>query len=123
MSEFLKVPSLRIGDGDGWITRSDTIYRSSMLGYDITVPGGFKTDLASIPRGFRWLISVNGKHRKAAIIHDYLYFEKGAIKDRNALSRKECDQVFEEAMKVCGVGWLTRKTMYSAVRAGGMFSW
>lgn len=123
MSKFEKVPSLEIGDNDDWITDGVLVYQSDCLGYDVVIPKGFVTDLASIPRGFRWLITVNGKHRKAAIVHDYLYALRGVIVGRNPLTRKECDVVFLEAMEVCDVNWPTRKTMYAAVRAGGMFCW
>lgn len=39
----------------------------------ISVPAGFVTDLATIPRIFWTLLPPDGKYAKAAIIHDYLY--------------------------------------------------
>lgn len=37
-----------------------------------TVPAGFTTDLASVPRPFTWLVPVAGIHNRAAIVHDFL---------------------------------------------------
>ncbi len=82
----------------------------------ITVPAGFLTDFASIPKAFRGLIDRMGKHSGAAIIHDYLY----VTQDR---SRKESDRIFLEAMKVLKVSWVTRNIMYRAVRVGGGAYW
>lgn len=74
------------------------------------VPKGTKTDFASVPRGFRWLISRVGKYGKAAVLHDYLCGLEG-------FPRKEADQIFLEAMKALGVGWFKRRTMYFGVRS------
>lgn len=40
-----------------------------------------------------------------------------------ALSRKDADRVFLDAMKCAGVGFVGRRTMYSAVRTGGWVAW
>jgi len=86
-------------------------------GEKIVVPAGFRTDFASIPR-FAWSIigSPWGKYGKAAVIHDYCYY-------KTLYTRKKCDKIFLEAMKVLGVGWLKRRTMWLAVRlfAGSVF--
>lgn len=82
------------------------------------VPKEFLTDLATIPAGLRGLISVNGQHRKAAVLHDYLYSADSPIKDR-----KEADLIFLEAMKECGVSWIIRNAMYRAVRVFGGAYW
>lgn len=119
--EFLDDLDLRVVPPDKWELLSNFRYRSgedrgSLL---ITVPKGFVNDLASIPRVFRSLIPVDGKHRGAAVIHDYLYALKGAIPSDAHLTRKACDQIFLEAMKVSGVSFIKRHTMYQAVRVGG----
>ncbi|MEO5842937.1 MAG: DUF1353 domain-containing protein [Acidimicrobiales bacterium] len=38
-----------------------------------TVPAGFRTDLASVPRAFVWLLPRYGRYTRAAILHDYLW--------------------------------------------------
>lgn len=39
----------------------------------ITVSKGMLTDLASVPRCFRWYAGRVGPHLEAAIVHDFLY--------------------------------------------------
>lgn len=80
----------------------------------VSVPAGFVTDFASIPKAFHNILPPTGKYGKAAVIHDYLYRTPGiATKD-------EADQVFLEAMTALGVGWMTRNIMYQGVhRFGG----
>lgn len=112
---FIDVPVLQVADSGEWILKEKLTYVTE-AGEIITVPEGFVTDLASIPRAFHWLIPVNGKHRSAAIIHDYLY----VVKDR---SRSEADAIFLEAMKSSGVRWSQRRVMYLAVRLGGGIAW
>jgi len=84
----------------------------------ISVPVGFDTDFASIPRPL-WPVfpPYDITHGKAAVIHDYLY----RVQTR---TRKQCDQIFLEAMTVLGAGWLKRTLMYQSVRwfAGGAWN-
>lgn len=87
--------------------------------YLIVIPEGFINDLASIPRIFRSIVPQIGKHRGAAVVHDYLYSRKGKMKGGVTLTRKQCDKIFLEAMKVAGVRFTRRHVMYQAVRVGG----
>ena len=82
------------------------------------VPAYTFTDFASIPRGFRWMISRVGKYGKAAVLHDYLCDLANAGK----FKRKDADKIFLEAMKVLGVGWLKRNTMFLGVRSYSIFA-
>lgn len=81
----------------------------------IRVPGGFTTDFASIPWIFWSILSPYGKHGKAAVVHDYLYYIN------KEYTRKQADDIFKEAMGVLGVNWLVKGIIYNAVRwfAGG----
>lgn len=112
---FIDSPVLRVGDNNRWVLAHKLTYVTD-AGEVIEVPAGFETDLASIPRLLHWMIPVNGKHRAAAIIHDYLY----TIRDR---SRAEADAIFLEAMKESGVRWTQRRAMYLGVRMGGWFAY
>ncbi|EDH3762922.1 DUF1353 domain-containing protein [Salmonella enterica subsp. enterica] len=68
----------------------------------ISVPAGFVTGLASVPRIFWTLLPPDGKYAKAAIIHDYLY-------DNALRTKQEADLIFLEGMTVLGVpGWFGR---------------
>jgi hypothetical protein len=82
----------------------------------ITVPVGFETDLASIPRILWWLLPPHGTYGKAGVMHDYLY-RKGLR------TRKEADDLFYEAMGVLGVANWKRGIMYYAVRLFGSSSY
>lgn len=78
----------------------------------IEVPAGFITDLATIPRIFWTFMPPDGKYAKAAIIHDYLYY--------NALRTKyEADRIFLDGMTVLGVPKWKRLVMYLVVRIFG----
>ncbi|OZU14097.1 phage tail protein [Salmonella enterica subsp. enterica serovar Altendorf] len=78
----------------------------------ISVPAGFVTDLATVPRIFWTLLPPDGKYAKAAIIHDYLY-------DNALRTKKEADLIFLDGMTVLGVPKWKRTIMYWAVRLFG----
>ncbi|EBL9832047.1 phage tail protein [Salmonella enterica] len=78
----------------------------------ISVPAGFVTDLATVPRIFWVLLPPDGKYAKAAIIHDYLY-------DNALRTKKEADKIFLDGMAVLGVPKWKRIIMYWAVRLFG----
>ncbi len=123
MSQFLNRLSLDAADNSdngAWVFREDLHYSSDYLaklnfpafpGGLVTVPIGFKTDFASVPRLplVYWL--VGGRARYASCVHDFLYNKSG-------VSRKDADAVFYEAACIGGskpLSWL----MWLGVRAGG----
>ncbi len=89
----------------------------------IRIPVGFKTDFASVPTAFSWLVSRTGIYNEATVVHDYLCYEANKVEDdrlRKA-ARKKADKLFLEAMKSLGVGTLKRGIMYRGVRTFSMF--
>jgi uncharacterized protein Usg len=78
----------------------------------IAVPIGFETDFASIPQGFRWLITWQDNTRKPSVVHDYLYRRKIG-------TREWADKIFLLGMKDAGVSAWKRWLCYSAVRTFG----
>lgn len=124
--KFIKVPSFDIYDedherwseADRWWLDGELVYQSALEGEDgqhvlVTVPDRFETDLASIPHFPPFLRTVfedNGKHRPAAVVHDYLC-GLGL-----AFPRVLADKIFYEAMKLVGVKRWQRRLMYMAVR-------
>ncbi|HDN7458618.1 TPA: DUF1353 domain-containing protein [Salmonella enterica subsp. enterica serovar Eastbourne] len=78
----------------------------------ISVPAGFVTDLATVPRIFWTLMPPDGKYAKAAIIHDYLY-------DKALRTKQQADLIFLDGMTVLGVPKWKRAIMYQAVRLFG----
>ena len=98
----------------------------------ITVPKGFVTDFASIPQIFWNILPPTGKYGKAAVVHDYLYQHNGIIVVSEdgvspvvgkTFTRKQCDNIFLDAMACLGVSWLTRHIMYQAVNWFGFLAW
>jgi hypothetical protein len=86
------------------------------VGRMITVPTGFETDFASVPRLFWRLIPPWGRYSAAAVVHDYLYATA-------SVTRYEADRIFLDLMKRLGVPLWKRRLMYRAVRLGGWISW
>ena len=82
----------------------------------VTVPSGFVTDLASIPRPFFTLLRPDGQYTYPAIVHDYLYWTQ----DR---PRKTCDLIFKMGMEEFGIAEETISTIHLAVRRFGGLSW
>lgn len=111
------------------VVLSDLVYASAVLGkmsfgylHRITVPKGFTTDFASVPRFLPLVFSLVGDSaHKAAVLHDYLYqtHKVGPIK----ITRSMADSIFLEAMKVTKVPLLKRQMMFWGVRLGGSGSW
>lgn len=113
MSHFKTRLILEVVDG-GWRLTQPFVYHSEMLNRDIEVPEGYVTDLASVPRLFRFIVPVaNAKNRKAAVVHDYLCTNpEGLVKNQ-----KQADKVFREALSVVGVGRFRSAALYYPVRA------
>ena len=84
----------------------------------ITVPAGFQTDLATIPKALWSILPPFGRYSRAAVVHDYIYTELTGI-----YTRKQADVIFRNIMKADGVGSVTRNSMYYAVRMGGRGNW
>lgn len=82
----------------------------------VSVPAGFASDLASIPRIIRPLIGKLERHAPAAVLHDWLYRAQ-------TVTRAKADRLFLDAMAVMGVGRLKRLAMFAAVRLSGAGIW
>lgn len=113
---FASSPVLRVGDQpDEWILDAPLVYVTS-AGDALVVPRDFVTDLASIPRVLYSVIPVNGRHRSASILHDWLY-------ETQPFPRAVCDRLFLNAMADSGVRFSQRWAMYLGVRVGGWLPW
>lgn len=84
----------------------------------ITVPTGFKSDFASVPRVFWPIITPLSGGLRAPIIHDYIYTRKAA-----QFTRKKADEIFLEIMAADGISAFKRYAMYYAVRLSGWKYW
>jgi hypothetical protein len=118
-----------LDDGKNWLVLEDFYYDSDILcaglrmgdswGSRICVPKGFTTDFASIPRPLWNIVGgpADGKYRKIAVVHDYLY------RTKMLATRYQADQVLLEGMKFSGCSWWERTVIYSGVRVGGRTSY
>lgn len=82
---------------------------------------GFRTDLASVPAKFQWLINDNGVQDAAALIHDYIARNEGVLKSNEDVevkfSRHDNDRIFLQALKKVGIKSWKARLMYWGVRA------
>lgn len=95
-------------DASTWALREPVVYAGNVDTF--TVPAGFLTDFASVPRIFVWLLPRYGDYSKAAILHDWLLREA-------PISRADADGLFRRSMRELGVSLARRWMMWAAVRA------
>jgi Protein of unknown function (DUF1353) len=81
-----------------------------------TVPKGFVTDFASIPRVFWSILRPDGNYAYSAVLHDFLYWDQSR-------PREIADSIFRESMLNFKVSQATVKVIYDAVRTGGQSAW
>lgn len=126
MARFIEVPTFDIYDEETgqwakpeeWWLDGRMVYQSDLLDANgdpllVIVPDRFCTDLSSLPRFppfIRSMLLKNGKHRPAAVPHDYL------CRLKKAFPRPLADAIFLEAMKLVGVKRWHRIAMWLAVR-------
>jgi hypothetical protein len=82
----------------------------------VTVPQGFVTDFASIPREFYSFLRPDGDYAFAAVVHDFLYWDQTS-------SREAADDTLKAAMTDFDIPSLTKEVIYKAVRLGGGPAW
>lgn len=104
-----------------WRLEQPLVYEVGALGSGrvITVPVGFVTDGASVPRPLWAVLPVWGRYSRAAVVHDYLcrLLARG-LPHPQAPTRRAADAIFAEAMTACGVGPLTRRVLWFGARLG-----
>lgn len=111
---------------DGWLKTAclpDGVYEILLedftfesQGHAFTVPRGFVTDYASIPRFFHRILPQRGRYNPAAVAHDFLYWS-------GVLSKDDADEVLYDLSERLGVGWFDRHAIYRGVRIGGWVAW
>lgn len=119
MAKFLTELDARlINDDSVWMLDSPLVYQSDIVG-KITVPEGFQTDFASVPR-LPIVFSLYGdKAHRESVIHDYLY----RIDSIPNVFLGTANRVFFEAMSCRGKSAFIRYPMYWGVEAGGTASY
>jgi hypothetical protein len=109
---FLTPLFVRELDDEMWELTHDLVYRGRSD--EITVPSGFPTDFASVPRPFWWFVPRAGRHTKASVLHDFLC-RRGAQLEP-PIRRSDADGIFRRTMREAGVDALRRWIMWAAVR-------
>ena len=120
MAAFLTKLVLELADNrdDGlWIVQQPLVYQSDVAGQTFTVPTGFQTDLASVPRIPIAYLLTGGTSNEAAVVHDFLYTQPHPV------PRAMADAVLKEASAVTGVPMWRRWLIWAGVRVGGNSHW
>lgn len=103
-----------LANGKDWMLRFKVDYETNDSRI-VHIPRGFVSDFASIPKFFRRMYQpATGKHRRAAIVHDYLYRTPEA-----SFTKEESDNIFVEIMKADGVSKFNRYVLHKAVAIFG----
>lgn len=114
-SQFLSACVVEVIDRPGYFRLTqDLIYYSARLKRQIIVPAGYETNFASIPWFMQSIIQVNGKHRKPAVVHDYLC-DHGDDPEVN-VPQREADFILLEGMKVTDTRKTQQYVMFPLVR-------
>lgn len=112
-------------DGRRWLVLEAFAFTTA-AGRTFTVPAGFVTDGASVPRPLWWLYPpFGGEYDEAATVHDYLYAhaERFEGDDEGHISRGQADDVMKEAMDAKGLRPSAVFTIHRSVRLGGWLTW
>lgn len=114
--------SIRATTATTWALTEDLVWTGTK-GDTFTVPAGFETDFATIPRFLHWLVLPYGPYTRAAVLHDWLIVER--INHPDPLLRvpsRDVDGMFRRVMEDLAVSWPLRWAMWAAVRAASLFS-
>lgn len=105
--------------GECWVLVED--FHVLVDGMMFTVPAGFKTDGASIPR-LLWRLCghpLETRRFPIAVLHDWLYEEGAAL----GLTRQQVDEIYRDGLLSLGYGKWTAATEYYAIRLFGGSRW
>lgn len=112
----LKVESASEFDDGRWRLVAPLVYYTDVLACEITVPAGFVTDFASVPRIPIVYELAGDTSSEASVIHDYAYTKHFCL-------RAQADAVFYEASAITGVPLWRRFIMWLGVRLFGWSHW
>lgn len=99
------------------ILLEDVIYQDGETVY--TIPAGYVTDGASVPRALSWLYPKYGAYLKAAIVHDYLITD---VLPTGQIESAKVDELFKQAMSDLEIPKFRQWAMWCGVRIGAMFN-
>lgn len=105
-------------DAVRWRTAETLVYEGGE-GDVFTVPSGYVTDFATVPRVAVWLIPRFGNYTRAAILHDWLLTD---ALPAGMVSARDADGIFRRVLRELGVPPSRRFVMWLGVRLGSLFS-
>lgn len=119
MAKFLTELDAKLVDDVIWELDTPLVYESDLLKCTLTVPKGFQTDFASVPRipVVYWFFG-DRAHRES-VLHDYLY----RIDSEPVVTYNKANGVFYEAMELRGKSAFVRYPMWWGVTCGGFGSY
>jgi hypothetical protein len=115
MSKFLtdlKMENATPRDDGLWRLTAPLVYQSDVAKMTFTVPAGFITDLASVPRIPIAYLLAGGTSNEASVVHDFIY-------STHPVARATADAVLKEASLLTGVPKWRAWLMWAGVRVGG----
>jgi len=109
---------------DIWFLLKPFVYHHAPTEYlqedfTVTVPAGFYTDWASVPRLPVIYRKYGNTGHEAALVHDYLYRADCVP----LVSKETADRTFYDALREMGLSERHAAIMYDGVRSGGESSY
>jgi hypothetical protein len=93
----------------------------------VSVPVGFETDFASVPRLFSWIPGFDGDNESAKIgtIHDYIYQYHSDIEEQTGVkfTRHDTDLLMYQGLMDSGLPEWEAEVYFKAVRVFGGDYW
>jgi hypothetical protein len=110
---FLTGPHVLVRQFDekSWTLDEEVVYQGKRDRF--VIPAGTRTDFASVPRVFVWLVPPYGLFTAAAVLHDHLWSVRVPA---GSIGPVDADGLFRRAMRELGVPFLVRWFMWGAVR-------
>jgi len=113
--------AVRAASPTTWALTEDLVWTGETQTF--TVPAGFLTDFATVPRFLHWLFLPYGAYTRAAVLHDWLLTELADEYNQTPpADSRDTDAIFRVAMRDLGVGWPKRWLGWTAVRWGALFN-
>lgn len=109
LPSYIKLPDRQ------YVLRDTVHYRLHGPNLTVTIPAGFVTDFASIPKKLRFLFTHDDIHDLPGLLHDYMYWRQ--------CNRSSADRMFLLALDEVGVGFFERHLLYAGVDLGALKAW
>jgi hypothetical protein len=114
--------SIRAVTATTWCLTAPLVWTGTR-GDTFSIPDGFRTDFATVPRFLHWLVLPYGAYTRAAVLHDWLIETRINHPDpAQRVASRDVDGIFRRVMEDLAVPWTTRWAMWSAVRAASLFN-